>query len=144
MSDEAPYTDLELVRDITFADPHGMTHAVGESGTEDPKALLWPLLWGERRLLLRWAIAGLIIAFVSSLFVSDRYTSTVRLMPPDSQNSTGLGMLSLLSGGSSSTALALGSNLLSIRPTGALFVGILSSRTLQDDIITQFDLRKAY
>ena len=39
---------------------------------------------------------------------------------------------------------SLASDLLGMHTTGATLVGILSSRTIQDDLINQFDLRKVY
>jgi hypothetical protein len=62
-------------------------------------------------------------------------------MPPDNQSSSGLAMLAALSG----KAGALGSvagDLLGAKSSGALFVGVLSSKTVQDRISEQFDLKK--
>jgi capsule polysaccharide export protein KpsE/RkpR len=64
-------------------------------------------------------------------------------MPPDNQSSSGLAMAAAMS----SSALGLGGmagDLLGLKNTSDVFVGILSSRTVQDQLIVQFDLRKLY
>jgi uncharacterized protein involved in exopolysaccharide biosynthesis len=49
------------------------------------------------------------------------------------------------SGGSSGGALtSIGSDLLGIKTTGDLFAGVLQSRTVENDLIEKFDLRKVY
>jgi len=66
-------------------------------------------------------------------------------MPPDSQSNTGMMMLGALtakSGGSNLGAMA--GDLLGVKSSGALFVGVLGSRTVQDRLIERFDLRKVY
>jgi len=68
-------------------------------------------------------------------------------MPPD-QGSTGMAtMLSSLvsnSGTGGFTLGGLGADLLGLKSSGELFVAILKSRTVQDDLIVKFDLRKIY
>jgi len=60
-------------------------------------------------------------------------------MPPDSQSNTGMMMLGALtakSGGSNLGAMA--GDLLGVKSSGALFVGVLGSRTVQDRLIERF------
>ncbi len=106
------------------------------------------LLWQERQLLLRWALVGLVGSTLLAFLLPVRYTSTTRLMPPD-QSGGGLAALAALakggssSGGSSDLGM-MGSELLGMRTTSDLFIGVLGSRTVQDDLINKFDLRKIY
>jgi capsule polysaccharide export protein KpsE/RkpR len=81
-----------------------------------------------------------------ALLMPNRYTSTTRLMPPDQGSGTGMmGMLAALAGkGGGNPVAALGGELLGLKTTGDLFVGILQSRSLQDDVISKIDLRKVY
>ncbi len=117
---------------------------------------LW-LFWEQRRFLGRVTVRGLIAAIIVAILLPPRYSSTTRLMPPD--QSGGAGMLAAMAGsalGSSSTsggggAGALGGSLgglagdmLGLKTSGALFVEMLHSRTVQDAMIKQFDLRKVY
>jgi capsule polysaccharide export protein KpsE/RkpR len=108
------------------------------------------LLWQERQLLLRWALVGLACSTLLAFLLPVRYTSTTRLMPPD-QVGGGLAatLASLTKGGSSSSGGSsdlgmMGSELLGMRTTSDLFVGVLGSRTILDDLINKFDLRKLY
>lgn len=108
------------------------------------------LLWQERRFLLRWMLAGLVFGTLMAFLLPVRYTSTTRLMPPD-QVGGGLGatLAALTKGGGGSTGGSsdlgiVGSELLGMRTTSDLFIGVLGSRTVQDDLINKFELRKVY
>lgn len=133
---QTPTLDTEL---IVGLEPRDMAHR--------RRIAKLTLLWQERRSLLRWALAGLAGSTLLAFLLPVRYTSTTRLMPPD-QASGGLAALaSLAKGGSSSGGSDLGiigSELLGMRTTSDLFVGVLESRSVQDDLINKFDLRKIY
>jgi uncharacterized protein involved in exopolysaccharide biosynthesis len=109
------------------------------------------LLWDRRKFLLQVLGAGLVVTTLIAFLIPARYTSTTRLMPPDQNSSSGLAMLAGLTGKSSSSSLAslgglgaLGEELLGLKTTGELFVGVLESRTVEDDLVSKFDLRKLY
>src|ERR1700737_4118762 len=114
------------------------------------------LIWNQRRMMLRIAVGALIVSTLIAFVIPKRFESTTRLMPPDEKNS-GLALLAAAAGGRSSSSSGgglvgglgggLGSvagDLLGMKSSGALFVGILQSRTVQDDLITKFNLRKVY
>jgi capsule polysaccharide export protein KpsE/RkpR len=68
-------------------------------------------------------------------------------MPPDTQSSSGLGLLTAISGRSAPGASALGGlagDLLGVKSSGALFVGLLSSETVEDRLIEKFQLKRVY
>ena len=96
-------------------------------------------LWAHRALLLRATGYGLIVAVVLAFILPVRYQSTARLMPPESSASANLAVLSALG-----SAASLASDLLGMKSSGALFVGVLGSESVQDAIIDRFDLRKVY
>jgi capsule polysaccharide export protein KpsE/RkpR len=76
--------------------------------------------------------------------IPNRYKSTARLMPPDNSQSGGLAMAAAaLSGGAGSLG-GMASEMLGLKSTSDIFVGILSSRTVRDKLIQQFDLKKLY
>jgi len=100
------------------------------------------LLWEQRRFLLRAALCGLLAATALALLVPKRYESTARLMPPDSQSGTGMAVLAAISGRAGS--LPGVNDLLGVKTTGSLFVGVLGSRTIQTRLVDQFDLRRVY
>lgn len=110
---------------------------------EDTGEWLW-LLWERRRFLVKAALWGLILSTLIAFLIPKRYESTTRLMPPDSQSASGMAMMAALAGSSGSGLGALAGDLLGMKSSGALFVDILSGRTVQDRIITRFDLRKVY
>jgi uncharacterized protein involved in exopolysaccharide biosynthesis len=107
---------------------------------------LW-LLWGNRRLLARIAVCALLGSTLIAFLIPARYESTSQLMPPDGQSGSGLASIVAAMSGTSGTASGLGgmaSELLGQKSTSETFVGILSSRTVRDKLIQQFDLKKLY
>jgi uncharacterized protein involved in exopolysaccharide biosynthesis len=101
------------------------------------------LLWESRRFLIRATGFGLILGLLFAFLIRSQYDSTTRLMPPD-QNNSSMQMLAVLAGKAGSGLGSLAGDVLGLKSSGALFVGILQSRTVQDDVIGQFNLRKAY
>lgn len=102
-------------------------------------------LWDRRRSIRNAALVGLLAGIVLASCLPKRYESTTRLMPPDTQSSSGLAMLAALSTKSSGSALGpLAGDLLGMKSSGALFVGILNSNSVEDRVIGQFNLKKVY
>lgn len=101
------------------------------------------LFWESRRLLFRAAVVSLVASSVIALLIPVRFQSVTRLMPPDNQSASGLGLLAALAGRSGGIG-GLAGDLLGTKTSGALFVGILSSQTVQDRLIEQFDLKEVY
>jgi capsule polysaccharide export protein KpsE/RkpR len=92
-------------------------------------------LWEQRKTLGKFLLRGVIVAVVVALIIPARYASTTRLMPPDPMQAEGLAMLASMAGRVAGTFGGLGSE---------LFAAVLQSRTVQDDLITKFELRKLY
>lgn len=101
------------------------------------------LFWANRRFLMRAAACAALTSFVIALLVPARYESVTRIMPPDSQSNAGLGIIAALAGKSSGVE-GLAGDLLGVKSSGALFVGILNSETVQDAMINNFELKKLY
>src|ERR1700677_1389163 len=102
------------------------------------------ILWEQRGQLLKWAAMGFVISLILAFVIPVRYTSSVEIMPPDPalQNA---GLMAAMTGVSAPAVSAgIAGNLLSGRTSGGTFLGILQSRTVQDDLINRFDLRKVY
>lgn len=103
------------------------------------------LFWEHRRLLLRAALWSLAASVLIAFLIPVRFQSVTRLMPPDNQSSSGLSLLAALAGRSSTGGLGgFASDLLGGKSSGALFVGILGSETVQDRLIEEFQLQKVY
>jgi capsule polysaccharide export protein KpsE/RkpR len=117
---------------------------VPSAGTRNlPISQLW-LLWNRRRFLGRAAVAGLVIGTLVAFLLPQRFQSTTQLMPPDTQSSSGMAMLAALSAKAGSTLGSLSAGLLGTNSSGALFMGILSSRTVEDRLVDRFALKKVY
>lgn len=117
-----------------------------EDGEKSPERLFSRarILWGERRFLLRLACAGLALSTLAALAIPKRYVSTTQLMPPDSQGGSSLALMAGLAGGQMGGLGAVAGDLLGMKSTGALFIGVLRSRTVEDRIVERFDLKKVY
>lgn len=114
----------------------------------EPSPSLLPhlrLFWDSRRLLWRAGLCALLVSIVVAFLIPVRYQSVTRLMPPDDQSSSGLGMLAAMASSSGTGGLAgVAGDLLGIKSSGDLFVGVLGSDTLQDDLVQEFQLMKVY
>ena len=100
------------------------------------------LVWREREILLRCTAIGCVLSILIAVLIPVRYTSTTRLMPPDQ---TGQGIASMLAAlGKTGDLAALGGELLGVKTSGDLFVGVLRSRTVEEAVVAKFDLRKVY
>jgi len=131
--------------------PAALPREVHDLETGDGQEALWvdavERLWLHRRSIAKAAIAGLVLSSIAA-FLYPKYEATVQLMPPDT-GSSGLGALIMpgLSNSSSSGIsglMGLAGELLGGKTSGALFVKVLESRTIEDSLITRFDLRKHY
>jgi capsule polysaccharide export protein KpsE/RkpR len=108
----------------------------------DRSAAQLRLLWTRRRLLVKTAVLGLVAGTLLAFLLPKRFSSAVKLMPPNPQPGQGAAMMAALSAKSGMPAMV--GNLLGVDGSGALFVGILESRTIQDRLVTRFDLKKVY
>jgi len=101
------------------------------------------LVWSQRGTLYRVGIYALVTSTLLAFLVPARYESTARLMPPDNQSASGLAAAAALTRSAGGLGGAAG-EFLGLKSTSDVFVGILSSRTVQDGLIQQFDLKKLY
>ncbi len=102
------------------------------------------LLWEHRPLLARVALYGLLASTLIAFLIPARYDSTARLMPPDNQSASSLAAAAAAMSGVGAGLGGAASDLLGLKSTSDVFVGILSSRTIQDKLIQQFDLKRLY
>lgn len=113
------------------------------ASTKDSHVLKLALLWNERKFLVKIALWGLVCSALLSFLLPVRFEATAHLMPPDSGGSEGLAILSALSDKAGALGGVAG-NLLGVKSSSDLMVGILSSQTLQDRLIERYDLKKVY
>jgi capsule polysaccharide export protein KpsE/RkpR len=109
-------------------------------------------LWERRSFLWQWTWRALVLSTIIAFLIPTRYESTARLMPPD-QSNPGMAMLAALAGrgsgasgggaGGSSLSMLAG-DMLGLKSSDALLMGVLHSDTLEDRLIDRFDLKKVY
>ena len=107
------------------------------------------LLWNQRRFLSKAAGVGVLVGLLIAFAIPKEYRASVQLMPPDNQSNAGMLFAALAAkggggGGGGSGLGAIAGDLLGIKNSGALFIGILRSRTVADRVVQRFDLRRIY
>jgi uncharacterized protein involved in exopolysaccharide biosynthesis len=101
------------------------------------------LLWENRGLMLRTFFIALAASTIIAFLIPVRYDATTQLMPPDGQSGSSMALLSAVAGRAGGLGAVAG-DLLGVKNSGALFVGVLQSRTVQDRLIEQFGLEHVY
>ncbi len=140
---EAPARpELEVVVGPGFEEP--LTGLINETAARERAVASLRLLWEQRQFLFRVTALALVAATAIAFLIPKRYESTARLMPPDNQSSSGLAVAAAALSGRVGGLGGIAGDLLGLKSTSELFVGILSSRTVEDKLIQQFDLKKVY
>jgi uncharacterized protein involved in exopolysaccharide biosynthesis len=101
------------------------------------------LLWQGRRLLFRSTLAGLLLGTLIAFLLPKRFESRTQLMPPDSRSNSGMAMAALAAKGGGALG-GMAGDLLGLKSSGALFIGILTSATVEDRLVDRFGLEKVY
>src|SRR5208282_5653314 len=101
-------------------------------------------LWVHRKLLGKFMLWGAAAFLLLAFLIPARYASTTRLMPPDPPQGQGLAMAAALAGRIGANLGALGSSLMGMNTSADLFAEVLLSRTVQDELVNKFELRKVY
>lgn len=98
----------------------------------------------KRRKLIGLIIGGtFFVSTIISFLLPKIYVSTTSILPPQQEGSMGVGMAAASQlAGSSLGGLAGG--FLGLKSPADLWVGILKSETIQDEIISRFDLKTLY
>ena len=102
------------------------------------------LLWGRRRFFFRAGAVGLLVSTLVAFLIPKSYMSTTQLMPPDPQSTSGMAMMAAMAAKAGGGLAGVAGDLLGLKSSGALFIGVLRSETSQDRLIQQFDLRRVY
>jgi capsule polysaccharide export protein KpsE/RkpR len=123
--------------------PQPVVNDAGEA-TGDPIMDRLPLLWEKRKFLFRITAYGLLAFTVIAFLIPKRYQSTAQLMPPESQSSSGMALAAEFAQKLGGALAGLSESALGLKSSGELFVGIFRSRTVQDELINKFDLRRVY
>lgn len=81
-----------------------------------------------------------ICAVAATLLMKPMYMSTVKILPPQQQQSSGMAMVLGQLGGLAGAA----GGLAGLKSSGDLYIGLLESRTMTDRLITRFKLTERY
>jgi uncharacterized protein involved in exopolysaccharide biosynthesis len=131
-----PVTEVEFPSAAVAAEP-----AANQRATDALASLR--LLWEKRRVLYRVAAWAIVISTVVAFLIPNQYESSESIMPPDSMNSSGT-MLAALASGASPQLAAMAGGLLATKGSGALFVDLFRSRSVQDGVVDRLNLQKIY
>src|SRR5271165_5228292 len=94
----------------------------------------------EKRPILLFTVGVAVLAMIVAFLLPKMYTATTTILPPQQKQSAlnlmlgQIGVLSKLGGASD----------LGLQNPADLFVAMLTSRTIEDNLINRFDLRKIY
>jgi uncharacterized protein involved in exopolysaccharide biosynthesis len=108
------------------------------------QAKLLRLLWDRRRSLIRASAIALLASTLVAFLIPKSFTSVTQLMPPDAQSSSGMAMMAAMAAKSVGGLAGMAGDLLGLKSSGALFIGVLRSQTAQDRLIQEFGLQKVY
>lgn len=111
-------------------------------GNDDEISLLDMLqvLWERKWLLIGSTLGAGVLAAGIALLMPNYYTATARILPPQQNSSSASALLGQLGG----LAAAAGGSIGGIRNPNDLYVGMLKSRTVADQLIEKFDLQKYF
>jgi uncharacterized protein involved in exopolysaccharide biosynthesis len=119
-------------------DPQSTSHDV--EGDRINLLDLLIVLAKHKKLVLGLPAGAAIVAAIVSLLLPNIYTATTKILPPQPSQSATTALLAqfgALMGGGAATPLAF-------RNPNDLYVGMLKSRTVADNLIARFDLQKLF
>ena len=93
----------------------------------------------NKLVILKFAVVAAVLTAITVLIMSPYYTGEATFLPPNSMSSGGSGLMGQL-GAIGMAGSALGG----LKDPAQIYVGILGSRSVADDLIKQFDLQKVY
>ncbi len=99
---------------------------------------LWERIWSRRLSIVSLTVAGALVGLVLAFVLPPWYRAEAVLLPP-SESETGFGLVSLLRG------IAVPGITIPTQATPAdVFLAVLGSRTLNEDVVRRFDLQHRY
>jgi uncharacterized protein involved in exopolysaccharide biosynthesis len=132
---------------LSEADREVLSREASEASASkaSPQWLKWTdavyRLWLQRGRIARWAALAFVLSCAAAWKIP-KYESTTQIMPPDS-GSSGLASMMPAALSKAPGLLGLAGDLMG-KTNGAVFGKVLESRTVMDNLIERFDLRKKY
>lgn len=114
---------------------------VSERESNDDISLLDSLIVvaKHKRMIAATTLVAAVLSVVYAFVQPDIYTGTAKVLPPQHSQSTASILLGQLSG-----LTGLADNSLGLKNPNDLYVGMLKTRTVADNIIARFELQKLY
>jgi uncharacterized protein involved in exopolysaccharide biosynthesis len=127
---------------VKGADVHETSEGDSTQAQPDEVGLLDLLivLAKHKRVVLGVPFVAVVAAAIFSLLLPNIYTGTTRILPPQQSASAATALLNQLGGALGSLA----GGVAGIRSPADLYVGMLKSRTVADNLIERFDLNRYY
>lgn len=117
-----------------------VTESHGEANDGESSIIsLLIVLAKHKKLIVGFPLLAAIVAAAVSLAMSNVYQANTKLLPPQQGQSGAAALLSQLGGAGGIAAGVAG-----IKNPNDLYIGMLRSRTIADNLIKQFDLKKVY
>jgi uncharacterized protein involved in exopolysaccharide biosynthesis len=111
------------------------------SGREEADVVeLLLVLARHKKRILQITVAAALVATIISFLLPKMYTATTTLLPPEQKQSA----LNLMLGQIGVLSKLGGAGDLGLKNPADLFVAMLKSRTIEDNLINRFDLRRVY
>jgi tyrosine-protein kinase Etk/Wzc len=106
---------------------------------------VWILAVRHRRFVLAATFGSGVLAAIITLFIPNQYTAITTILPPQ-QNSSLSSVLTAQLGGLASLASlgSLAGRDMGLKDPNDIYIGMLQSRTIEDDLIKQFSLASVY
>src|SRR5215467_2574580 len=131
-----PQEKTELERPISLEGPR-------QQGFDDHERRNFPetliVLAKHKRFLVSFVSSVAVLSAVISLFLPKSYTASAKMLPPQQGQSIASAMLSQLGGLGSLLGAGSGKDL-GLKNPSDLYVSMLRSRTVADDLIDRFNL----
>ncbi len=138
-------TNSESKIENGLAVEEGLTEEMDRTALRRKRVARLRLLWDQRKFLVRITVLGLAATTVIASLIPKRYEAFTQLMPPDAQSTSGgVAMLAALTAKAGNGFGGYVGDLLGMKNSGALFIGILRSDTVEDQLIDRFNLKKVY
>lgn len=122
-----------------ISSPDGEQTAIPHKDDEIGLLDLLIILAKHKRMIASVTFGAALLALIVSLLLPNIYTGSAKVLPPQQSQSTAAMMLGQLGGLAGLAGTSLG-----IKNPNDLYVGMLTSRTVADSIIAEFELQKLY
>jgi tyrosine-protein kinase Etk/Wzc len=131
---------LDETRSSTLIEP-----ALPRATAEETDMLdLLIVLARHKGLIIRVTLASAVIAALVSLLLPNRYTATTKILPPQQAASASSMLMNQIGGSGMGSLAALAGSTLGLKNPSDIYIGILKSRSIADDLISKFELMHVY